>query len=105
MGSMGGPDARRSEDFPWAATPPGPGTRERRPARSGRPEAQGRRGGRQRRRSDPELAVGGRVDDGLRPPDEPEAVGKHALPEAIERRADPREQDARIDDRTPAPGS
>src|SRR6185295_19227784 len=78
-GSMGGPDARRSEDVPWAATSAGPTTRERRPACPGRPEAQGGRRGGQRRRSDPALAVGGRVDDGLGPADEPEAVGEHAL--------------------------
>src|SRR3954453_4051692 len=103
-GSMGGPDARRSEDVPWATTSQGPAARERRPARPGGLEAQGGGGGHQPRRSDPELAVGGRVHDSLGPAHEPEALGKHALPEVPAVRSDPREQDDRIDDRASAPG-
>src|SRR3954449_9845406 len=70
---MGGPDARRSEDVPWATTSQGPAARERRPARPGGLEAQGGGGGDQRRRSDPEVAVGGGGHDRVGPAPEPEA--------------------------------
>ncbi|CAA9510946.1 MAG: hypothetical protein AVDCRST_MAG53-2607, partial [uncultured Solirubrobacteraceae bacterium] len=88
-----------------ATAPVRTGARQRSSPRPGRPQTPGARRRAQRGRGHPRRTAGGPEDGRRRSPEEPAALGEHPLSQAPAGHPDVREQDARHDDRPPAPGA